>query len=173
MLVFGPITRLERGQSLVLDARGVNTSSDDETRMQELAIHCARMGDAAYETKVKSMQNREGTGEHTQYTRVMYLAADAGDYRCELWGSAKDFRLDTEVVDADGTLGLESVTVRHRSGSTEVLPAHALFVMIGARPHTEWLAVERGRNGFTLTGTDLGPRAREHFAGREPIRMTT
>ena len=34
---------------------------------------------------------------------------------------------------------------------------HALFIFIGAEPHTEWLAgvVERDRHGFILTGPDL------------------
>lgn len=86
-----------------------------------------------------------------------------------------EVRLDTEIVDGSGTLGLSGITVRHRSGATEVISTRALFVMIGARPHTDWLAgvVERDRNGFILTGTDLGLRAREHFSARQPLRLET
>jgi thioredoxin reductase (NADPH) len=37
------------------------------------------------------------------------------------------------------------------------VPATALFVMIGARPHTDWLAgtVLRDEQGFVVTGRDL------------------
>ena len=37
------------------------------------------------------------------------------------------------------------------------MPAAALFVMIGAEPHTGWLAgcIERDARGFILTGRDL------------------
>jgi thioredoxin reductase (NADPH) len=37
------------------------------------------------------------------------------------------------------------------------VPAAALFLMIGAEPHTEWLesSVERDGLGFILTGRDL------------------
>ena len=37
------------------------------------------------------------------------------------------------------------------------MPADALFVMIGADPHTDWLpdAVARDAGGFVLTGPDI------------------
>ena len=42
-------------------------------------------------------------------------------------------------------------------GSEETVDAEVLFLMIGARPHTEWLPpdVDRDSEGFVLTGTDL------------------
>jgi thioredoxin reductase (NADPH) len=67
-------------------------------------------------------------------------------------------RLHTEVVDGKGTSRLEGLSLRDRhSGATEDIPAAALFVMIGAEPHTEWLAdaVERDEPGYILTGHDL------------------
>ncbi len=44
-----------------------------------------------------------------------------------------------------------------RMGSEETVDADGLFLMIGARPHTEWLPaeVDRDERGFILTGTDL------------------
>jgi thioredoxin reductase (NADPH) len=65
-------------------------------------------------------------------------------------------RLRTQVVDGGGQAVLESLTLRGGDG-TEVVPASALFVMIGAEPHTEWLrgSVERDDRGFVLTGRDL------------------
>jgi thioredoxin reductase (NADPH) len=67
-------------------------------------------------------------------------------------------RLATEVVDGGGDGWLEHLVLRdRRDGSDENVEAGALFVMIGARPHTEWLSqdVDRDPEGFVLTGTDL------------------
>jgi thioredoxin reductase (NADPH) len=43
------------------------------------------------------------------------------------------------------------------SGTTETIPATALFVLIGAEPHTRWLPdrIARDQWGFVVTGTDL------------------
>jgi thioredoxin reductase (NADPH) len=56
------------------------------------------------------------------------------------------------------------------TGQTRTVPAHALFVLIGAEPHTGWLPPEilRDANGYILTGHDLrsGPAGRP---GAPPI----
>jgi thioredoxin reductase (NADPH) len=68
-------------------------------------------------------------------------------------------RLGAEIVGGGGDGWLEQLVLRdHADGSEEAVDAEALFLMIGARPHTEWLAaeVERDSEGFVLTGTDLG-----------------
>src|SRR5205814_2119659 len=43
------------------------------------------------------------------------------------------------------------------SGETLSMPAGALFVQIGAQPHTDWLpaSIQRDQQGFILTGEDL------------------
>ena len=67
-------------------------------------------------------------------------------------------RLHIEVVGGQGGRRLEGLSLRdRRSGATQDVPAAALFVMIGAEPHTEWLAgtVERDDRGYILTGHDL------------------
>jgi thioredoxin reductase (NADPH) len=67
-----------------------------------------------------------------------------------------DLRLGTEVTQAHGERYLESLTLRATSGSEETVSAEALFILIGTRPRTDWLAttVER-KEGFILTGPDL------------------
>lgn len=90
-LIIGPATYLTQGQSLLLDARGVTTSSDSKTRMQELTIHCLHLDDGTSLLDVYSTQNRDGTDEREQYTRAMFVAQAAGNYRCDLVGAAKDF----------------------------------------------------------------------------------
>ena len=90
-----------------------------------------------------------------------------------------DVRPATEVVDGGGRGSLETLTLRHRtSGATDVVPAAALFVMIGGEPHTQWLegSVERDEGGFILTGRDLyradEPPARWPL-GRPPMLLET
>jgi len=67
-------------------------------------------------------------------------------------------RLQTEIVDALGGQRLEALVLRNLTdGMTETVPAAALFVMIGARPSTDWLpsTVLRDPYGYILTGQDL------------------
>jgi thioredoxin reductase (NADPH) len=86
-----------------------------------------------------------------------------------------ELRLETDVVDADGDRGLQQVTLRHRrTGNLETVNTHALFVMIGAVPNTDWLtAVERDRSGFILTDSALSSRARRAFGDRPPLPLET
>jgi thioredoxin reductase (NADPH) len=66
--------------------------------------------------------------------------------------------LNAEVVEVKGADRLEEITVRHYDTEmTETLPAAALFIFIGAEPHTEWLdgIVCRDGKGFLLTGANL------------------
>jgi thioredoxin reductase (NADPH) len=88
------------------------------------------------------------------------LAGSMSSYLRETIAAAGniDVMLGTEVVDGAGEGALESLTLRERaSGETAVVPADALFVMIGARPATEWLPpeVERDQWGYVLTGRDV------------------
>ena len=63
-----------------------------------------------------------------------------------------------EVVEAIGDNHLESVCVKNvESGAIENIQAAAMFIFIGAVPHTEIVdgLVERDSSGFILTGPDL------------------
>jgi thioredoxin reductase (NADPH) len=83
-------------------------------------------------------------------------------------------RLCTVVDQAHGDEHLESLSLRHLpSGATEQVQASHVFVFIGARPRTDWLAGVLGRDqrGFLLTGPDLlvdGRRPPGWFADRDP-----
>jgi thioredoxin reductase (NADPH) len=69
-----------------------------------------------------------------------------------------EVRLRTRVVDGHGEERLESLTLEEAvTGRREVVPAAAVFVLIGAGPRTEWLgdAVRRDDRGFILTGVDV------------------
>jgi thioredoxin reductase (NADPH) len=67
-------------------------------------------------------------------------------------------RYSTEVVDGGGSGQLEWLVLADReSGERERVPAAGLFVLIGARPHTDWLPQELARDqwGYVMTGADV------------------
>jgi len=70
-----------------------------------------------------------------------------------------EVRLGTEITGGGGEDGwLDHLVLRERaSAQEETVPAVGLFLMIGARPHTDWLPAEvsRDQRGFILTGADL------------------
>jgi thioredoxin reductase (NADPH) len=88
-----------------------------------------------------------------------------------------EVRLNTRVVGGGGRGRLERLVLEDSaSGTTETIPAAALFVLIGARPHTGWLPdeVERDEDGYVVTGQDL---ARDGFEAwlleRAPLMFET
>jgi thioredoxin reductase (NADPH) len=65
--------------------------------------------------------------------------------------------LNTDVVGGGGDGKLEYVVIHDRTaGEDEHLTLESLFVMIGARPRTEWLPpdVQRDKDGFVVTGAE-------------------
>lgn len=83
-----------------------------------------------------------------------------------------EVRLGTEVVGGGGEGRLERLQLRRADGSTEEVSADALFLMIGARPNTEWLSEEirRDGGGYILTGGDVA----DHWPlDRPPLSLET
>jgi thioredoxin reductase (NADPH) len=69
-----------------------------------------------------------------------------------------DVRTQVEVVGGEGSSRLQCLTLRDTlTGRRTTEPADALFVLIGAQPHTEWLPPEICRDewGYIVTGLDL------------------
>jgi thioredoxin reductase (NADPH) len=65
---------------------------------------------------------------------------------------------NTTVIGVYGKGRLEAIAVRDSTtGQTCTEPAAALFVLIGADPHSDWLAhiVERDPQGFLITDLDV------------------
>ena len=83
-------------------------------------------------------------------------------------------RLNREIAGARGDQRLRSLILRDRIlGSTEEVPATAVFILIGATPRTAWLPLEleRDKRGFILTGSRLSsnsPEARFVFGTSLP-----
>ena len=86
-----------------------------------------------------------------------------------------EVRLGTAVVGGGGDGRLQYLTLRQgATGEQATVAADALFVLIGARPHTDWLpgGVARDRRGFVLTGPDL-PNDRTWPHDRRPLLLET
>ena len=95
----------------------------------------------------------------TLVVRAQSLGAGMSHYLVrQVEGTPKvHVRLGTEIAGGGGDGWLERLVLRDRAGGEETVDADALFLMIGGRPHTEWLPpeVERDARGFVLTGADL------------------
>ena len=64
---------------------------------------------------------------------------------------------NTEIRQVHGDKHLEEIVVEdNRTGDQDTIRVHALFVFIGATPHTGWLAdtIALDDHGFVLTGMD-------------------
>ena len=73
------------------------------------------------------------------------------------FASNVDVLLRTRVVGGSGDGRLESLTLVDEGSGTTTVAADAMFVMIGAKPHTAWLPSEVARDdhGFVVAGPDL------------------
>jgi thioredoxin reductase (NADPH) len=90
-----------------------------------------------------------------------------------------DVQLGAEVAEVHGDNRLEAITIRDReTGETRKESTAAIFVFIGASPHTEMLGdlVELSDAGFVVTGPDLlqnGNRPAGWTLKRDPYLMET
>src|SRR4051794_13047594 len=115
----------------------------------------------------------------TMIVRGTGLAASMSDYLVKTIEAAQniDVRLRTTVVHGDGARRLQELVLHEEStGRAETVAAAALFVLIGATPHTDWLpkSIDRDDQGFILTGQDLASgRPAHHLPGRAPLPLET
>jgi thioredoxin reductase (NADPH) len=112
----------------------------------------------------------------TLVARSQSLAAGMSHYLVRQVESTAnvDVRLGTEVVGGGGDGWLDHLVLRTTGGEDETVPAQGLFLMIGARPRTDWLPPEVARDsrGFVLTGPDLGDESGWPL-GRSPFLLET
>jgi thioredoxin reductase (NADPH) len=81
-----------------------------------------------------------------------------------------------EIKRLHGERSLDGVRITDpRDGSERRLEAKALFVFIGASPHTEWLggAVATDEHGFLLTGRDVQGEDLRRYGGDTPLFLET
>src|SRR5215216_271750 len=90
-----------------------------------------------------------------------------------------EVRLTSSVVEAAGEDHLERIALQNSaSGQREIVPTQALFILIGAAPHTDWLngVVARDERGFIRSGPDLsmhGERPKGWKLDRDPYILET
>ena len=73
-----------------------------------------------------------------------------------------DVRPRSRAIDGHGNGHLKALTIEDvDTGVRDVAPAAALFVLIGAEPHTEWLqdVIQLDSRGYVLTDRDVSPQA--------------
>jgi thioredoxin reductase (NADPH) len=87
--------------------------------------------------------------------------------------------VNTEVTQVEGTEKLDAITILNRqTGAAKRVDAAAMFIFIGAVPHTDMLEgiVERDSHGFIPTGPDLmrdGKPPKGWTAKRDPYLLET
>jgi thioredoxin reductase (NADPH) len=117
----------------------------------------------------------------TMLVRTSSLASGMSSYLIDQIETRNNIEVltDTEVVEVKGNSGLEEIVYINRSsGETCTVPAAALFIFVGAVPHTELVAdvVRRNAAGFILTGRDLmkdGQRPKDWPLNRDPYFLET
>jgi thioredoxin reductase (NADPH) len=103
---------------------------------------------AKYAQRVTMIVRRDGLGATMSHYLVRIITATANIHVLP----------HTSVVDGHGTDRLQNLVLRDAiTGQSRTVPAAALFILIGAHPHTDWLppSVHRDQHGFVLTGPDL------------------
>jgi thioredoxin reductase (NADPH) len=112
-------------------------------------------------------------GESLATSMSQYLIAQIeAQEKIALW-------IRSSVVEAKGSTSLDAITIADVvTGDVRTVPAYALFIFIGAMPHTDWVAdvLKRDSQGFILTGPDLlrdgrGPRGWNLY--RDPFLLET
>jgi thioredoxin reductase (NADPH) len=115
----------------------------------------------------------------TMIVRAAGLAASMSDYLVKAIEATQniDVRVRTTVVDGAGAGRLQELFLREDlTGRVETVAAAALFVLIGATPHTDWLpkSIDRDDKGFILTGSDLSSGRRgDHVPAGAPLPLET
>ena len=117
----------------------------------------------------------------TMLVRSETLADGMSHYLVDQIGAAANIRVLTraEVVSVQGEDRLETITVVQRDKEEQVtVPAAAMFIFIGARPHTDFICglVRCNNAGFILTGPELyrdGERPKDWPLRRDPYLLET
>jgi thioredoxin reductase (NADPH) len=130
--------------------------ASDAAAVEGAEVHIVGAGNSAGQAAVHLAGSAASV---TLLARGNRLASSMSDYLVRELEETPNIRirLATEVVDGKGAGRLRALTLRdHARDVTEEVAADALFVMIGAYPHTEWLAetLARDEQGYVLTGED-------------------
>ncbi len=109
------------------------------------------------------------------------LTKGMSQYLIDQIGATENIDVQTRsvLVAAHGEDRLESLTMKNTvSGEEKIVDSSAVFIFIGAVPHTEMVdgVVDRNNAGFILTGQDLirdGKRPKGWSLRRDPYMLET
>lgn len=117
----------------------------------------------------------------TVLIRSQSVSSTMSQYLIDQINATPNIRIwpETEIIEAIGTNHLECIKILHKNKQNEeTIPASALFIFIGAEPHTDWLGdqISRDQHGFILSGSDI--ETNSHFKSksatrREPFMLET
>lgn len=113
----------------------------------------------------------------TLVVRARSLRDGMSDYLVRQVEAASNIqiRYGCEIVGGGGEGRLDHLVMRDIASKSEhTLDAQALFILIGAEAHTEWLPaeIERDDRGFILTGADISQTGAQRF-NRRPFLLET
>jgi thioredoxin reductase (NADPH) len=115
--------------------------------------------------------------EVTMVVRGPGLADSMSRYLSDVIDSTPNIEVRTgaRLVGGGGNGRLDHVVVETDTGARQSLPTDAAFILIGARPHTEWFppSVRRDQAGYVLTGTDAVDAGGAEEAGSLPSSYET
>jgi thioredoxin reductase (NADPH) len=190
----GHVVRFEDGSavtaSAVVIATGVRYRKLDLPRLEELEAHSVYYAATPMEARlcagdpVAVVGGGNSAGQatlflarHAAQVRLIVREHDLAEHMSRYLADriehdpGIEVRLHSEVRELIGAGRLEAMVVEDtETGERERLPARALFVFIGAVPHTQWLdgGIALDAGGYVLTGAGAAPEP-----GREPLRLET
>jgi thioredoxin reductase (NADPH) len=148
---------------------GAAMSEGESVRAQEVAI----VG-GANSAGQAAMYFSRFASRVTMLVRGKSIANTMSQYLVDQIGATPNIkvRTETDLIEALGNDRLECLKIKSRKNrKEETLKASALFIFIGAVPHTNWLGdqIARDKDGFILSGPDLNS-GRDHKKGQFPDR---
>jgi thioredoxin reductase (NADPH) len=193
----GRVVRLSNGEEIhskaVLLATGVDYRKLKIKRLEELIGAGVFYGAAVSEIQAMRDKNVYVAGSGNSAGQAVLHAAKYAQHvtllvRGEtLEGSMSDYlikdievkdniaiQVHTEVIDGKGENALEGLVLQNDlTGEKEEVEAAVLLVLIGGDPRTEWLpeSVQRDKQGFIFTGSDLELKGKKWILERAPLPM--
>jgi thioredoxin reductase (NADPH) len=117
----------------------------------------------------------------TMLVRGDSLSSSMSQYLIDQIEATDNIRVwtDAQITEAIGSERLEELVIARGEQAPVTVPATALFIFIGARPHTDWIGdlIARDEHGFILSGPDaltngaVAPRF--HAQNRSPFLLET
>ncbi|WP_217914130.1 FAD-dependent oxidoreductase [Miltoncostaea marina] len=147
------------------------SSPSEAHALSGMRVHVVGGGNSAGQAALHLARHAEHV---TLIVRGRSLAATMSRYLIDQIGASPRIRVRTgcEVVGGSGAGRLERIIVRDREGGTTQLEAAALFILIGAHPHTDWLpgAIARDEGGYVVTGAELATAPGAGWTAPRPPR---